>query len=495
MAVRLFFVGVLLLLCRGPARAAEQGQLDASPSLFAVLAAINAAGYDAEIDSPSGHPLRESVRRELAAKDIPCLGELKRFFRDHRQQDPTAELSQYISFALVTDGPPSFQPRLKQNEAPPDVMALEGLQSLMERFYREADIEALWQKAQPALDAALARYQAPVVQAVSKASGYLRTPPGGDLGWRFQVYVDLLGAPNQIQARSYGREYFVVVTPSPEPQAMDVRHGYLHFLLDPLVTRRSEEIMKKKALGEYALGAPFLEEPYRSDFLLLANECLIKAVESRLQPGTAQQKLAVVKQALGEGWILTPHFAEQLQLFEAEDRSMRLFFPDMISSINLKKEEQRLEKVEFAAEKSVRTVKVVPAERQIELSGPQKSLQEAEQLYTAHDLAKAKAAFLRLLQQTSESAMQGRAFYGLARIAALEKDPGSAEKLFQRTLEAAPDPQTTAWAHVYLGRLADLAGERDKAAEHYKAASAIGGASAAAREAARKGLQDAFKKE
>ena len=29
------------------------GQLDANPTLFAVLAAANAAGYDAEIDSPT----------------------------------------------------------------------------------------------------------------------------------------------------------------------------------------------------------------------------------------------------------------------------------------------------------------------------------------------------------------------------------------------------------------------------------------------------------
>ncbi len=489
-----FLVGVLLALSWAPAKAAEQGQLDASPSLFAVLAAINAAGYDADLGSPANHPVREAVRKELAARNIPCLDELKRFFRAHEQRDPTAELSQYVSFALLVDGPPAFKYRLKQNELPPDVVSLEGFQPLLARFYREADIQSLWTKAQPDFDAAIARYHEPVTKAVVEVSAYLRTTLSGYLGRRFQIFVDLLGAPNQIHTRSYADEYFVVVTPSPEPQIADVRHAYLHYLLDPLPLKYSEDLLKKKALGDYALGAPFLEEYYKSDFLLLATECLIKAVESRLLAGSPQQKQALVKQALAEGFILTPYFAEQLPVYEGQEQAIRFYFPEMISSINLKKEEQRLKDVEFSNVRPVRKAKVVPAEKKPELTGPQKTLQDAEQLYAGRELAKAKQAYLRLLQETSEKSVQARAFYGLARIAALEKDPELAEKLFQRTLESSPDPQTQSWAHVYLGRLADIAGEREQAAGHYRAVVAAEGAAPAARQAAEKGLQETFKK-
>jgi hypothetical protein len=51
-----------------------------------------------------------------------------------------------------------------------------------------------------------------------------------------------------------------------------------------------------------------------------------------------------------------------------------------------------------------------------------------------------------------------------------------------------------AWAHVYLGRLADAAGERQEALRHYQAALAVEGGSAAARAAAEKGLQAALPK-
>jgi hypothetical protein len=71
------------------------------------MAAINAAGYDTDIASPNNSPLRETIRKELAGKQIPSLPALKAFYREHRQDDPTADLSQYISFALSVTALPS----------------------------------------------------------------------------------------------------------------------------------------------------------------------------------------------------------------------------------------------------------------------------------------------------------------------------------------------------------------------------------------------------
>ena len=39
-----------------------EGQLDGSEALFTVLAAINAAGYDADLDSNANSPVRKQVR-------------------------------------------------------------------------------------------------------------------------------------------------------------------------------------------------------------------------------------------------------------------------------------------------------------------------------------------------------------------------------------------------------------------------------------------------
>ena len=82
----------------------------------------------------------------------------------------------------------------------------------------------------------------------------------------------------------------------------------------------------------------------------------------------------------------------------------------------------------------------------------------------------------------------------MARIALLQNDPETAERLFQKTLELEPEPQDKAWVYVYLGRLSDLAGEREAAAKHYQSALAVEGASEKARETARQGSQGAFRK-
>ena len=97
-------------------------------------------------------------------------------------------------------------------------------------------------------------------------------------GFRFQIFVELQAGPNQIQTRSYGNEYTIVVTPSPEPRIFDLRHAYLHYLLDPLATRNLEILNRKKSLVDHALRAQGLNDPYKEDFLLLATESLINAV-------------------------------------------------------------------------------------------------------------------------------------------------------------------------------------------------------------------------
>jgi tetratricopeptide (TPR) repeat protein len=468
--------------------APERGQLDFSPSLFTVMAAINAAGYDAELDSPNNDPLREQARNAVAGTHAAVLAELKKFFADHRQKDATAELSQYVSFALSVSGPPDFAYKYREVDLPPDTRTLEGLAPLLARFYREANIAALWQNSQAVFEKALERYHAPVSRAVLEANAYLRNPTAGYLGRSFQIYLDLLGAPNQVQTRSYADEYFVVVTPSADPRVEDIRHAYLHYLLDPLATKYGVDILSRKSLEDYAQGAPALDPLYKSDFLLLTTESFIKAIEARLT-----RHSETVDEALREGYILAPYFAEQLTIYEKQLEAMRLFFPHMVKGIDIKREDRRLASVTFAERPRVRAAKV---ERRMQNAPPpvDPAIEEAERLYGNRDYEHAKQAYMHVLENGGEKSVHARAYYGLARIAVLQKDPEMGERLFQKVLDSSPEPQVAAWAHVYLGRLSDISGDREEAAKHYQTALAVPGASAAARHAAEEGMREAFKK-
>ena len=470
--------------------AAETGQLDASPALFAVMAAINAAGYDVDLGSPVNSPVREMVRREVAAKNPAGLAQLKEFFGDHRQKDPNADLTQYISFALCVGDPPEFAYRYKTNELPPDVAQLDEFRGLMIRFYQEADIEQLWKKAQPLFEETIARYHAPVLAAVNQVNAYLRSSTSGMMGTRFQVYLDLVAAPNQVHTRSYKSDYFIVITPSAELQVDDIRHAFLHYQVDPLSIRYAQDLEKKRGLIDYAQAATLLEPYYKDDFGLLSTECLIKAIESRLAPVDVRPKL--VAQALGEGYVMTPAFADALPAYEKQEQSLRFYYPDLVKTIDLKREAARLDKIEFATERPRRTKVVVPVEQKAEPTGVAKTLDDAEKLYKARDLEKAKEQYLLVLKQPGDRPLHAKAYYGLARVAALQNDPETAEGLFHQTVESSPEPEIAAWAYVYLGRLADASGRRDEATVQYKSALGIAGGSAAAKQAAQKGLEKAF---
>ena len=83
----------------------------------------------------------------------------------------------------------------------------------------------------------------------------------------------------------------------------------------------------------------------------------------------------------------------------------------------------------------------------------------------------------------------------MARIAALQKDPEDAERLFQKMLELEPEAQVKAWALVYLGQLELAAGEREQAVKYFQSALQVEGASEKARQTAQQGIARSSKQQ
>jgi tetratricopeptide (TPR) repeat protein len=485
---RLAFAAILAIATSVRAATPDLGQLDASPTLFTVMAAINAAGYDADLASGNNHPIRNAIRAELAKREIPSLPAIKDFVNKHRRRNEV-ELSPYISFALTAGPPPDFAIKMRDVEIPPDVSSMTEFSSLLAAFYKEANIEDLWKRSQRSIDQYIERYHGPVSEAVLQVNALLRQQTSGVRGSHFQIFIELQAAPNQIQTRSYGSEYTVVITPSPEPRIFDVRHAYLHYSLEPLATKYQDILSRKKGIADHALRAKGLDDPFKEDFLLLTTESMIKAVEAKLD-----HKPEWVQQALEEGYVLAPYFAEQLPVYEKQEQAMTLYYPQLVGAIDLVKEDARLSKVEFTKVPAARPpVKTAPSPPPPELTRAARTLDEAEKLYKDNDLDKAQKRFLEVLQQTDQKPMHAAAYYGVARIAAKKKDPETAERMFEKTLELEPEPWVKAWALVYLGRLSMAAGDGSQAGKYFQKALAVDGASDEARKAAQQGAQQISK--
>jgi tetratricopeptide (TPR) repeat protein len=218
-----------------------------------------------------------------------------------------------------------------------------------------------------------------------------------------------------------------------------------------------------------------------------------------------------VQQALLDGYILTPYFAEHLPAYEKEEQAMLLYYPEMIKGIDNVAEDARLSKVTFNTSPGNRPgVKSAapPPEPEAPLTGAAKTLDEAERLYTSRNLDRSKALYLQVLQETDRKPMHAAAYYGLARIAILQKNPGPAEQLFLKSLSSDPEPAVRAWVLVYLGRLSqalakdhaaagrdDEAGkDAETAVKYFQDALKVEGASDMARNAANQGMQAFSKK-
>jgi tetratricopeptide (TPR) repeat protein len=471
------------------------GQLDANPTLFVLLAAANAVGYDAGIDSPTNSPLRQIVRDRLAKQKLNSIVALRALLRDARPKDPAAELNRYIEFSILSEGPPYFKPARSDLPRPVDLASLDELPPLLEEFYKEAHLDELWRELQPQYDDLIEELGPTVRRALLESNGYLRNDTSGYLGHRFLVWVEPLGSPNQVQAFNYMDDYNVVITPFAAVPSDDIRHAYLHYLLEPIVIKYSAEIQTKVALYNYAQNAPLVAEMYsRSQFVELAAECFIKAVESRIA-----HKPALVDQALREGYVLTPAFAEQLAAYENQETTMRVFFPDLVEKIDVKREQKRLASVQFVTERAVRTVHIavpVPPPPPV-LTGAAKTLDDAEKMFDEHfstdrKMTPAKDLYLRALQESDLNPMHAKAYYGLARVAMVEKDLDAAERLYHKVLELDPDPATKSWTLLYLGRLSDnMQGGRGQAQEFYKAVLAVSGVPEQVRKLAEQGLNQA----
>lgn len=470
-------------------------RLDANRTLFAIMVAANLSGYDTGLNSVSNSPIREKVRERLGNLKLPTLGPVKAILRDTRPKDPASELLRYIEFAVLSGGPPDFLPARSDLPRPPSLAPLDQLPTFLAPFYQDAHLEELWQELQPDYDRLLDQIGPPVSQALTQVDGYLRGPSATYLGHRFLVWAEPLGAPNQVMAFNYMDDYNVVVTAATEIPAADVRHEYLHYVLDPITNKYSDDLQKMASLYDFAQNAPLVAEVYtRSQWVDLATECFIKAVESRIE-----RKPALAEQALREGYILTPAFVEQLAIFESQETAMKTYFPDMLERIDVKHEQKRLAAVTFVTERAVRTVHVKPppAPPAPPLTGAAKTLDDADKEYAAHlsdrKMDAAKELYLRVLQETDQNPMHAKAYYGLARTALAENDPDAAERLFHKALDLDPEPIVKSWCLLYLARLSDnMTGGRDQALEFYRAALAVTGVPEQVRKAAEQGLNQAF---
>jgi tetratricopeptide (TPR) repeat protein len=319
-----------------------------------------------------------------------------------------------------------------------------------------------------------------------QARGYLRLIGESTPARTYTIYLEWLVPPALVSARAYSESYFLVVHPDRADLLEAVRHQYLHYLLDPVAVKYASNMSSMGRLQSVVAQATGLTPDFRYDTLLLVTESLVQAVELRLQklePSAAAARLQEIERT---GFIFARHFYAALDRFEQAEPSIRYYFPELLQGYDPEQERQRLAQVDFSA---------APA-ASVEAPGPKEEaeavrlLAEAERLLSQRDYPAARAVFERVLREYD--AEHPAAFFGLGIVASAEQDREAAKENFEHVLSGHPEPQLLGWAHVYLGRIYDLEGNRERALEHYRAALALNTRQERIEQAARRGLEQPF---
>jgi len=468
--------------------------------LFATLCALQAAGFEKEVSDAGFHPLRRTLRNQLLRGQGPATEALTKYVAEHRLPDPAATLSRYVSLALVVGPPPKFAYTFRRDELPPDVAPIENFNELLASFYVEARIDRLWAQVQGEYEGEMDRLGPTVRQIVGTASGYLRELLTPTNPRRFIVVVEpLIGARTSF--RSYGTNYFVVVSPRAAPPVDDIQHAFLHFLLDPLPGRYPNTVQAKRPLLDIAARAPRLPTTYSSSLSAWVVECLVRAIELKLRKPTAEQLSAILAEADSDGFVLVRPFYRELEAFQQAEPAMSFYFPDFLRGVRTSQELKRLEGVQFTSKAPAVSDTAEAIDAPV---GPSANLNtelaawlaEGDRAIASQDAAGAVVVFERVLATYPG---QPRAVYGRAVAALLQNDVERARELLGKLVRSAPDaaterpdPLVLAWAHVHLGRIHDVEGDRELALSEYRAALAVEGAPEAARLAARRGLEKGF---
>ena len=476
-----------VLVAPSPAHSQSAGGalLESNEQLFCVLAAVNAAGYDAGLGASSGDA-RKVVREYLQAQNAPILPELKKFYEQHRvKDDPGKELGQYISLALMVGSPPGFALTVPEAELPPDARDVAGFLPLLRTYYAQTKMLIIWSQVQKQYDAAVARYTDAVRQNFVLTEAYMRLPAGGYLGRTYAIYIDLMGEPEQVHARIYGLNYFLVVTPSQDLKLEEIRFQYMHFILDPLAAKYGAEIDQKIVLRFNAMQSPLLKLDFKDDFGLLVTECLIRALELRMDKVPVADAQKRLDEMTTQGLILVHYFYNSLLVFEHQEASMTAYYKPMILAIDPRAEQRRLFEVHFASRPPAPVTKAAPAQ-----SEEDRLLDQGDNQFFQGKYLEAKAAYHAVLE--NDDPKSERAIYGMAVVYANLRKPDLAEEYFQQALSTAHDLRIVTWSHIYLGRLDDLNGKRDAALAQYHAALVTAAAFPMALRAAQSGMETPF---
>ncbi len=443
-------------------------EITSDARVIAMMAALNAAGFDFEPGNRGLGLLRTQLREDLKNINPSLVRRLQNYVTSHSKgRIDASAVAPYLSLALTLTPAPSFSVDVVAEKLPEDVRGITDFALLLEEFYRDTRFGSLMPKYLQAHEAAAKNYVPSAVNAVANIIQYLHTEPVLELPpayvpraqnsstsstrssiqlqnrvRRFVVMPDLLNASNAVNLRVVRDTFYVFLGANVDTNAA-VRRGFIRFALDPIVDRQVKEValigpqLRKLRDSRGEKSAPEYKD---SNAYFLIADCLTRAIDMRIESletlisrRYADEK--ALKKAMDDevergfyelsfpyerGAVLVYHFYDQMRQAENAGIDIKQYLPSLLQNIKFDAEAtrltdsaQRIERYKTARDLAAKNAPTLTTSISNADADVVAKIDEADKLIRAEQFDGAKAVLKDVLKVRSNNA---RAYFGLAEI-------------------------------------------------------------------------------
>jgi len=321
--------------------------VETRPQLFATLCALDAAGFDSSVNTTNQSPGRVKLRERMLALQGPAVDALRTYYQEHALADSGATFARFVSFALAAGPPPKFAFELRREDLPPDALALEGFNEVLANFYREAQLDQLWQLYQRDYESGVEYYSAPLSQVAFTATSYLREIIKSNSPRTFSLYVEPLAGEKPISE--------ITETITNSLSALLLIHPWKTFGTPSSI---SSSILWRFDTGPKRPGprlcwnTPLMPPGCQLSFTTTIPLFLTSAWSAPSSCGFATSPRLIwprrSTRQKNSGYVLVRPIYAGLSGFEKSEPAMSYYLPELIKGIDVAGESRRLRGVKFA---------------------------------------------------------------------------------------------------------------------------------------------------
>jgi len=339
----IIILSILLVSCANEQRKSKDEFFVFEPDirLFTSYAFMNAAGYGHDWNATM-HPVRTEVREYL---DSILTDDYKNEIRQYYEKFGGGDFYGYGVYAINSKNPPEFglKSDSSRNE---DIARFESYDSLLQDFYERAKIAVLWERYYQKLYEINLQYKPFAEIAIKQITDYCRVDSGyfrNKTNGRFYY--------QQIPLMSYftaffhetGSDYWVISGPSKgEADPSAFYHEPLHKIINPIVESYPELNLKINDL--VVLSQEKLKGDYNNITPLIC-ESFVRTIDrilyAKYNKITEDELREIIEDEYRLGHILSFYLLENLPAYEVDNKTLREYYPELISNIDIAHEKER----------------------------------------------------------------------------------------------------------------------------------------------------------